>query len=261
MSNLIDKLNKINLAAGQPMGFRTARAGGEEPKILLVAGVTLGKTGQPADYLEGADAVLLHSAGSRLSAKAVGPAINSLGDLPGGILLENIGAVNTASLMKTGCDFVVFTTASPIKGIPQDDTIGKVLRVEPALEDSLIRVINSLPVDAVLTTELYKAGGALDWYHLMGIQRLGMLLNKPLLVTVPPDIDSSEIQAIRDTGVKGLLIDADPGRPDALKAISRAISQLPARPQRKSGQAEALLPPTGGIQETITPDEEEKEYE
>jgi hypothetical protein len=261
MSRLMDKLNQANRAASPPMGFRTARAGAGEPKILLVASVKLENPGQIDNYVSGADAVLLHAAGSRLSAKAIERAIGSLGGIPGGIRLDNVSAGATASLMKTGCDFVVFSTTSPVQAIPWDENIGKILRIEPSLEDSLIRVINNLPVDAVLTTELYKPGAAMDWHHLMTIQRLGLLLTKPRLYPVPPDIAAMELQAFRDAGVKGLVIEADRSRPDTFREINRTISQLPPPALRKPTKAEALLPPTSGFQETITPDEEEEEYE
>jgi hypothetical protein len=261
MSRFIDKLNKANRTSSAPIGFRTAQTGGGQPKILLVASVSLENAGDPGDYLKGADAVLLHAAGSRLSAKAVEAAIGSLGNLPGGILLDNAGTGNTAPLMKTGCDFVVFTADSLVRAIPPDEAIGKILRIEPSLEDSLIRVINSLPVDAVFTTKLYQTGNTMDWHHLMSLQRLGIMLTKPLLATVPPDIAAGELQAIREADVKGLIIEADASRPDTLPKISHAISQLPPPTARKPGKVEALLPSTGGFQETITPDEEEEEYE
>ena len=261
MSRLIDKLNKASRTSSAPLGFRSARAGAAEPKILLVAGIRLGKTVESGDYLKGADAALLHPAGSRLSAKTVETAIRSLGDIPGGLLLDDVSAADTAPLMKAGCDFVVFTANSPVQAMPQDKAIGKILRIEPSLEDSLIRVINSLPVDAVLTTELYQPGNEMDWHHLMSLQRLGLMLTKPLLATVSPGIAAGELQALRDAGTKGLVIEADAGQPDTLPKISRDISQLPPPTARKSGKAEALLPPAGGFQETITPDEEEEEYE
>jgi hypothetical protein len=261
MSRLIDKLNKTNRDASPPMGFRTARAGAGEPKILLVASVRLVNTELSTNYPEGADAILLHSASSRLSAKTIKPAIGSLGGIPVGILLDDVRASDTAPLLKTGCDFLVFTTTSPVRAIPQDEDIGKILRIEPSLEDNMVRVINSLPVDAALIAEFYKPGAAMDWRHLMSIQRLGLLLTKPLLAMASPDIAAGELRTLRDAGVKGLVIEADPSRPDIFQEISRVISQLPPRAVKKPSKAEALLPPTGGFQETITPDEEEKEYE
>ena len=261
MSRLIDRLNKANRTSSAPLGFRTARAGAAAPKLLLVASIRLGNTGKPGDYLKGADAVLLHPAGSRLSAKTVDTAISSLGDIPVGILLDDVSAADTAPLMKSGCDFVVFTANSPVQAMPQDEAIGKILRIEPSLEDSLIRVINSLPVDAILTTELYKPGNIMDWHHLISLRRLDLMLTKPLLIEVPAEIAASELQAIWEADVKGLVIEADASRPDIFQKISHDISQLPPRAARKPGKAEVLLPSTGGFQETGTPDEEEEEYE
>lgn len=262
MSRLIDKLTKSTRAASQPMGFRTARADREEPKMLVIAGVKLDNTNQIGDYVAGADAVWLRSAKAHLSAKVIQPVIESMPDTPCGVSLEDTGTGNAKALIKAGCDFLVFTDTSPIEAVPaEDEDVGKILQVEPSLEDSMIRVINNLPVDAVLASDSYKANTPLAWHDLMSLQRLGLLLTKPLLVPVPPGISASELKAIWEADVDGVVIVADPSQPDFFKGIRRTISELPPRTAKKHGKSEALLPYTGSAQPTVTPDEEEEEYE
>jgi hypothetical protein len=259
MSRLIDKLTKANRTTSQPMGFRTARTDREEPKMLLIASVILSSTGLAKDSTAGADAVLLHAGKAGLSPKVIKTAMASMSAIPCGVYLEDIGAGNTDAVIKAGCDFLVFTEASPVEAMPQDEATGKILQVEQSLEDSLIRVINNLPLDAVLASDAYRTKDALTWNHLMNLQRLSSLLTGPLLVPVASGISSSELKAIWEADVDGLIIEADTSRPDYFKEIRKTISDLPPRTARKHGKSEALLPRTGGTQPTVTPDEEEEE--
>ena len=41
MSRLIDKLNKTNKSAAQPMGFRTSRSEEEEASLIIIASVSM----------------------------------------------------------------------------------------------------------------------------------------------------------------------------------------------------------------------------
>ena len=261
MSRLIDKLTKANQTASQPMGFRTARGDREEPKMLLIASVKLDNTSQIGDYVAGADAVWLRSGEIHLSAKVIQPIIKSMPDIPCGISLEDTGTGNTKALIKAGCDFLVFADTSPIEAVPaEDENIGKIMQVEPSLEDSMIRVINNLPVDAVLAGDSYRTDDTLACNHLMSLQRLSGLLTKPLLVPVFPGISSSELKAISEAEVDGVVIEADTSRPDYYEEIRKTISKLPPRTVKKHGKSGALLPHAGNAQPAATPDEEE-EYE
>ena len=262
MSRLIDKLTKATRTTLQPMGFRTARTDREEAKMLVIAGVKLDTTGQTGDYVAGADAVWLRSAKAHLSAREIQPIIESMPDIPCGVSLEDTGTGNAKTLIKAGCDFLVFTETSPIEAVPvEDEDIGKILQVEPSLEDSMIRVINNLPVDAVLASGSYKANASLAWHDLMSLQRLGLLLTKPLLVPVSPGISPSELKAIWEADVDGVVIEADTAKSDFFKGIRKTISELPPRTAKKHGKSEALLPYTGSTGQTGAPDEEEEDYE
>ena len=244
------------------MGFRTARSDREEPKMLLIASVKIDSNGVSGVSAAGADAVLLRSGKAHLSAKVIQPVIESIPAIPCGVGLEGTGTGNTKALIKAGCDFLVFADTSPIEAVSaEDEDIGKIMQVEPSLEDSMIRVINNLPVDAVLASYSYKANTPLAWHDLMSLQRLGLLLTKPLLVPISPGVSSSELKAIWEAYVDGVVIEADPGQPDFFKGIRRTISDLPPRTAKKHGKSEALLPHNGSTQPAATPDEEEEDYE
>jgi hypothetical protein len=260
MSRLIDELNRIAKAAPQPMGFRTARSTPSKLRMLLIASLTqVGDTSRLAACVDGADAVLLRLTKSHLAAKTLPKTVGSLPDLPWGCFLDGTGADKTETLVKAGCDFVVFPAASRFSDMPQDEKVGKILQVESSLGEGLLRGINDLPVDAVLATDTYESGGSMAWHHLMLLKNMTNLLAKPLLVPVPLNVTASELKALWETGADGAVVEVDTGKPGGLKELRRAIDELPPRSSKKRGKAEALLPYGGGRAETVTEDEEEEE--
>ena len=260
MSRLIDELKKVARATPQPMGFRAARPASSEPRILLIASVArIEDTDHLADGVDGADAVLLHLAKSHLAVNTLQKIAMSLPDMPWGGWLDEIDARKTETLVKAGCDFVVFPTASLVSATPQDDKVGKILQVESSLGEGLLRAINDLPVDAVLTTDTYEADGSMAWHHLMHFQRLANFLTRPLLVPVPLNVSANEFKVLWKVGVDGIVVETDAGKPGGLRELRRVISELPPRSSRKRGKAEALVPRVGGEGVTATEEEEEEE--
>jgi hypothetical protein len=262
MSRLIDELNRVAKATFQPMGFRAARPVSFEPRMLLIASLAqIGDTDHLANGVDGADAVLLRLAKSHLTANTLQKIAASLPNMPWGSWLDNIDARETEKLVKTGCDFAVFPAASHVSATPQDDKVGKILQVESSLGEGLLRAINDMPVDAVLTTDAYEADGSMAWHHLMHFQRLTNLLTKPLLVPVTLNVTDSELKALWEVGVDAVVAEADTSKPGGLKELRRAISELTPRSTRKRGKAEALLPHISGEAGGVTEDEEEEEEE
>ena len=262
MSRLIDELNSVAGAIPQPMGFRAARPVSSEPRILLIASLAqTGDTDHVADCVAGADAVLLRLAKSDLTAKTLPKIAASLPDMPWGGWLEDIGVKRMETLVEAGGDFVVFTAASRVLATPQNDKVGKILQVESSLGEGLLRAVNDLTVDAVLTTDVCEAGDSIAWHHLMLFQRLANLLVKPLLASVPLNVTASELKTLWEAGVDGVVVEVGAGQPAGrLRELRRAIGELTFRPSRKRGKAEALLPHAGMVKST-EPEEAEEEYE
>jgi hypothetical protein len=261
MSRLIDELKRVARATSQPMGFRASRPVSSEPRVLLIASVAqIEDTDHLADNVNGADAVLLHLAKSHLTASTLQKIATSMPDMPWGGWLDEIDARRTATLVEAGCDFVVFPAASRVSATPQDDKVGRILQVESSLGEGLLRAINDLPVDAVFTTDAYE-NSSMAWHHLMHFQRLANLSAKPLLVPVPLNVSASELKALWEAGVDGIVVETDAGKPGGLKELRRLVNELPPRSSRKRGKAEALLPYTSSVKETEPEEEEEEEEE
>src|SRR4030042_6371933 len=110
--------------------------------------------------------------------------------------------------VEAGYDFVVFPASSRVLATPQDDKVGKILQVESSLGEGLLRAVNDLPVDAVLAANAYEVGDSLAWHHLILFQRLANLLATPLLVPAPLNVTASELKALWEAGVDGVVVEA-----------------------------------------------------
>jgi hypothetical protein len=243
MSQFIDRLKQAS-SGGVPMGFRAAAAKTAKARMLLVAAVAQAEAARLADITAGADAGLLIMAKS--AAGVLKQASKAVPDIPWGVWLKEAGG---GGVVEAGADFIIFSGASPFFA---EEKTGKVLEVEPALEPSLLKSADDLPVDAVLVAAENKP---LTWRDLMLVQRGANILSKPLLVAVPPEVTAAELGALSDAGVRGVVVMmAVEGK---IAEISKMLAKLPPPSTRKRSGAGLRLSPIGG--ETGAAAEEEEE--
>jgi len=261
MSRLIDRLSQITKTVAQPMGFRTTKAGSAKPRMLLIASIAqTNNIDSLADYISGADAVLLSITKSSPRAKTLQQIARSVADIPWGVWGDT-GKGETTPMVKAGCDFVAFP-ASTALAIPQEDKIGKILQVEESLSEGLLRAVNELPADAVFIAGEQGEEHSLTWHHLMLFQRFTSLLTKPLLVSIPLNTTPGELQVLCEAGVAGVVVETGAGQPAGrLAELRQAIDKLTLPSSRKRQKLEALLPQVSTETATVTEEEEEEEEE
>ncbi len=221
------------------MGFR-AVGGKPKPKMVLVAHTTAGAKPTVA----GADAVLL----SIPKTGAKSPKTLAKSDVPWGGWLKEVTSPIVKKLGEGGADFVVFPADSVSQAVLEEEKLGKIVEVEPALDAGLLKAIDDLPVDAVLIS---GEKPSLTWQDLMFFRRGVNILTKPLLVLVSPDITASELQALREAGVGGVVAG---GKIDKLR---KAIDKLPSPKAGKRRKAEPLVPRIGGGVGAVSEEEDE----
>ncbi len=250
-------MNRVSQAVPQAMGFRAVQPVSPKPRILLIADLAQANVNRLADYVAGADAGLLHISNLSEGAKTLGEICQVVPDIPWGGWLRDVGQGGVEQIVEAGCDFVVFPPANTPLAILQDTKLGKILQVETSLSEGLLRTIDELPVDAVLTASEEEGEYLLTWHHLMLFQRFADSLTKPLLVSVPSNVTANELQTLWETGVEGVMIKVGAGQPEGrLKELRQVIDKLTFTSQRKRGKAEALLPYIGG-KRGIAAEEEE----
>ena len=259
MSKFIDELRRVSQVGLQPMGFRAAQAASQKPRPLLVATLAQVDVDRLADFVAGADAGLLRIAELSSGAKTLGEIYQAMSDIPWGGWLKDIGSEGIGQMVEAGCDFVVFPAANTSLAILQDDKLGKILEVEPLLDEGLLKAIDDLPVDAVLIAGEQGKDYFLTWHHLMLFRRCADLLTKPLMVSVPSNVAANELEALWEAGVGGVVVEAGVGHPVGRLAKLRQMIDKLTFPPGKRRKAEPLLPYIRGETEIASEEEEEEE--
>ena len=108
-----------------------------------------------------------------ISAKSFGQLVEAWGDIPLGISLESDRKEETAKSIELGGDFVVFGLRMQVESVSKEG-LGRILKIEPSLDQGLARAINALPlqVDGVLVT----AEGSLITIERLLVYRRQLLL-------------------------------------------------------------------------------------
>lgn len=250
MSKFIDKLVRASMG-GQPMGFRAAAV--PKPRLLLIASLAQAGIEPLADYVAGADAALLAVSKPSSGAKNLKKACQAVSDIPWGGWLRDVGREGIGKLVEVGGDFVVFPAATA--SLFEEEKLGKVLEIEPSLDEGLLKAIDDLPIDAVLIAEEDKE--FLTWHHLMLFWRCANLISKPLLVSVPPDVAAKELQALWGVGVRGVVVQVSIDQPKGrLAELRQVIDKLPLPSPLKRRKVEPLLPGMGGETGAVSEEEE-----
>jgi len=245
MSRLADRIERAARRAAAPIGFGLAAERRASPTLLCLLRLDKEQVSKVGDAAAGvADAVII----SGLDAGKLGDAIKTLGDLPVGLRLGNAERAAVAAARGAGADFVLLDQGASAEAVLEEG-VGLVLSVGTDTGDTELRVLAGLPLEAL---GIPAVGEPLTLRGMLELRRLSLFSQTPLLVEVPPQIDASRLQALREAGAVGVILDGK--HTDKLGALREAVLSLPPRGRRREERAEALLPPL-----TAAPAEEEEE--
>lgn len=238
MSRFIDKLKDLFKTEVQPMGFMAGKVTAEKPRMQLVARIPADNLDKVSGNLSSADAVLVDIAGAD-DIGALEKVCQVKGGAPaGGWLKSSNGALK--KLMNTACDFVVFPAAASLSAT-QKDKLGRVLELDAASSEGLLRTVNDLPVDAVLISAEEEI--ALTFNRLMLIQRVIHLVSKPVLVPISAGLGEFELQTLWDMGVSSVVVEAkDEKSAEKLANLHKTLEKLNPPAVRKKSRLSPVLP-------------------
>ncbi len=253
MGKLLDKLEKASRGVVQPLGFGGAARREKIAPLLLMGAVHAGNESEAKLVAEaGLDAVIViarDGAGPGDVKKSAG----ALGGLTFGVWYDQAQPQDAE-----GSDFQVFSSeATPLAALGGEERTN-VMQVVPELDDSLLRTIELLPVDAFLVSLM--DADSLNVAQLMRLGRVRGVTSRWLLVQLASLPNKDELAQLRDAGVGAIIVNAKGNTLDALKACKEELLQLPHEtPERSKHHAFATLPTIGESRRPSQPEPEPEE--
>lgn len=240
MSKLIDKLNNLNKSSTPAMGFRQADAEAR-PSCMLVMVEIAGKADDEIKELAGTGIAAGLIDASGLTATALSKLIKGKGELNVGLVLAN-GKSASQKVPNSDIDFIIFEPVLPLRvfeGRDLEDT-GKVIRLDMSADAGLLRSVNNLypGVDAVLVD---LSVSPLTIENMMACRRVADFSGQPVIARVVNVLSVVELSALREAGVKCLLLKSDATVQD-VKSLIEAIAALPKPDKKKDRKGIALIP-------------------
>ncbi|HEX76969.1 MAG TPA: hypothetical protein G4O03_00950 [Dehalococcoidia bacterium] len=253
MSKFVDRLKRQTTSGAQPMGFRATETT-KPPALLLVLHIPQPKAQAVASTARGnPDALLVDI--EKATAAHLREMAGAAGEIPLGCALGKPPTPGEMQqLQDAGCDFMVFEPAVMPLQLWEDIKAGRVLKVDPSLPEGWLRAIDQVEADAVLAGSPPQVGLSLS--DLLSYHRLASLITKPILAWVAPDVKSSELQALGEARVAGIVVSHT--SEEELHRLRRTIEALPP-PRRRPRRLEAVLPPLPGMPGPTEEEEEEIE--
>lgn len=228
MSKLSDRIRRASKVEPAPMGFAAAARRAPSPTLMTVVRLSASESGKAGDAGKaGADAVILSGDAGKL--KDAGDAI--LGAAP-----DKTDRKSVAALRDAGADFVVLSPDAPAEAM-LEEKIGFVLELRTELDDTHLRLLSDLTLDAVIVPGP-KAPFTVE--RLLDLRRVASLARAPLLVEDDGNADTPLLQLLRESGVAGIVVGAS--AIVKLGELRERIVAIPARGKRREEHAEALVP-------------------
>lgn len=244
MSKLLDKLEQVSEGRGQPLGFGAAVNRAKMLPMLIIGGISEGNAKLAVNAEKAnVDAILVTIEHPKKKDDAVSQLKSADIKIPWGLALDTVTRGDIDQLIEAGCDFVAFSPAKTPAAILSEEKIGKVLQIDPSLEDNLARAINRLSVDAVLLDPASEDESLLTVNQLMAYERLAAVAGKQILAMIPADFPVEDIESLWGIGARGVVVDLAVKDPDErLIQVKEAIGKLPTGKKKPGGKISASIP-------------------
>lgn len=240
MGELLDKLEKASKGTVQALGFGAAKREKIAP-MLLIGAVASGDDAQAKLAAEaGVDAVIV--VGSGATKAAIDKSVKAAKALTIGVWQDEASADNVA-----GSDFQVFSSdATPIGSLGGEERTN-VMQVSPELEDSLLRTIDFLPVDAFLVS--LADSPKLTISQLMRLGRIRGVTSHWLLAQLADLPTKEELEQLRDLGVAAIVVDMAGRTAKDLAACKATLLDLPHEHADRNKHHNVATLPSAGLRQ------------
>ncbi len=236
MSRLIEQLKRARESTGGGMGFAPRPTTASGPGLAVLAAVEASLAGSLGERLSAqVDAVVLRSKDPGAWAKP-----EERADL-WGVELTSDAAGFLATLREQGCDFLLFPPDASVE-LLAEESLGRLLSVDPHASDGELRAMGSLDVDAVVVP--LPDLRALTLGDLAALRRVMLLTGRPTILRCAGLPAEALLVPLRDAGAAGLLVEV-PGEAalDPLAHLREQAQRLP--PSRRRSERLDASPQLG----------------
>ena len=239
MSKFLDRLEQVTQGTPPPMGFG-ARRGQKTPGMAFV-GLVSEAYAEGISLLAdlGADAILFSDAKDPQSVKESAQTLGS--GTPWGSRVSSLSEEEAQAFQEGGCDLMAFSLPGTSLAAVASEEMARILCVDPGIETDRIGALDALPVDVLL---LSMSGLSAPWTleDLASIARISHRVDKYILVEVSQIPGAKELEALRNTGVQGLVVDVGKVDSERLSELKQALLNMPRQRPVRREKAAALLP-------------------
>jgi hypothetical protein len=254
MSKFVDKLKSVSKSSIVSIGFHPSVSELKGPSMLLIVRLS-GTQVKEAKIVSdvNADAGLILSEGP--DTKIVKQMVGAVGDVPMGVFVKGMSEEKINEITSVECDFVVFGIRTPAAVLYKAE-VGKFLMIEPSLDQSFVRAINSLEVDGVFIGDIGE-DSFVAVEHLLVCRSFVGLLEKPIIMALPSLVTKDELTGLWQAGVDGVVAPSTQSV-DTLVELKKMIDNLPKGARGRRSKASVKLPNYGGL---VAGEEDEEQEE
>jgi hypothetical protein len=243
MSKLIEKLNNLNKVKAPAMGFRRIDTEEKTPCMVVICEIS-NRNEEEIGQLSRAGAVAGLVDPAEMSAAALARLMKVKGDIIFGLVVGGNKGVNQKAF-NGDVDFIIFEPGLALGVFEGRDLgiLGKIMKIDMFSDPGLLRSINNIypPVDAVVVDLRVSM---LKIEHALACRRVADLIGRPIIALTGKTLLSCELIAMRESGVKGLILPPD-ADVEAVAKLVTDIANLPGPIKRKEPDRIVLVPPVG----------------
>ena len=260
MSKFLDRLEQINLGTSASMGFGASRT--QRPPGMALVGLVSENHSEGMQTLRdlAPDAALVSGIDDASVIKDLSQALGE--EIPWGARLSSLDEEAARTFEDSGCDLMAFSLQDTAVSAVSSEETARVLCIEMDIDPEQLPAIGALPVDALL---LPMSGMSAPW-TLQDLTAIGMVsrrVNKYILVEASQLPGPKELEALRNIGVHGLVVDVAAAGSQKLAELKTAMHDMPRQRAGRRERATAIIPssafPGGFSFPREDPDSEEDE--
>jgi len=246
-------MERITVAAPGGMGFGAART--EKTPAIALVGLVSGGYAKGLKTVSdlGLDAALLSGIDDAGGLKRIE---KSLPSLPWGVKTSSLTESSAQEFRDSGCDILAFSLENTDASALVADDAARILYVDPDIEERELRTISALPVD-VLILPMTGVSGPWRLAQIASVAAISRRVDKYILVEVSGTPSDKDLEALRNAGVDGLVLDVAAVGADALEKLKSAAMALPK--QRPSGRGRSAIVPSSVFPSSSAPEPEEED--